>query len=142
MKVEIDKYYPIEGREDFFKYVVLKDGEIARGFQGNKRDVPMYFDKLCDAEKVCNAIKSVNSKNGMTRGGALKYRSIQVDNLLFIKERITIQNQDGYTGMKSSSGFNSGLRFDHTERQYSCLDIIQVKGKLDLVDLWLSRNPE
>ena len=57
--VKVKKVYPIKGRRDFFKYVVMDNGEIAKGCQGNKWDVPMYFNDKADADKVAEARRRV-----------------------------------------------------------------------------------
>ena len=31
MSIYVDKIFPIEGREDFFKYVVMNNGKLATG---------------------------------------------------------------------------------------------------------------
>jgi hypothetical protein len=49
MSIAVKKVYPIEGRKDFYKYVVIDNGQIAKGFQGNKFDEPMYFNNKEDA---------------------------------------------------------------------------------------------
>lgn len=61
--ISVKKVYPIQGRKDFFKYVVIDNGQIAKGFQGNKWDQPMYFDNKEDAERVANARRKVRQLN-------------------------------------------------------------------------------
>ena len=61
--ITVKKVYPIKGRKDFFKYVVMDNGEIAKGFQGNKFDEPMYFDSKVDADRVANARRKVQQLN-------------------------------------------------------------------------------
>ena len=60
--ITIKKVYPIDGRKDFFKYVVMDNGVIAKGFQGNSFDQPMYFDNREDAARIANARKKVQLK--------------------------------------------------------------------------------
>jgi len=55
MSIYVDKIFPIEGREDFFKYVVMNNGKLATGI--NKE--VMYFDKLQEAEGVREACQKV-----------------------------------------------------------------------------------
>lgn len=55
-KLEI--IYPLEDREDFFKYVVMYDGNITKDFKGNK----MYFDSREQAETVLKAQNSLINK--------------------------------------------------------------------------------
>jgi hypothetical protein len=61
--ITVKKVYPIKGRKDFFKYVVMDNGVIAKGFQGNKFDEPMYFDNKEYAESVANARRKVQKLN-------------------------------------------------------------------------------
>lgn len=62
--ITVKKVYPIKGRRDFFKYVVMDNGVIAKGFQGNSFDVvPMYFNNKVDAQRVANARKKVQRLN-------------------------------------------------------------------------------
>jgi hypothetical protein len=53
--IHIDKVFPIEGREDFFKYVVMDNGELARDV---KKEV-MYFDRREEAQAVRDALIKV-----------------------------------------------------------------------------------
>jgi hypothetical protein len=62
-KIYVKKVYPIKGRRDFFKYVVMDSGKIARGFSGNKWDREMYFDTKASANRVANARKKVQKAN-------------------------------------------------------------------------------
>jgi hypothetical protein len=57
--ITVKKVYPIKGRKDFFKYVVMDNGVIAKGFQGNSFDEPMYFDSKEHADMVANARRKV-----------------------------------------------------------------------------------
>jgi hypothetical protein len=59
MAITVKKVYPIKGRKDFFKYVVMDNGVIAKGFQGNKFGVEMYFNDKEDAERVAVARRKV-----------------------------------------------------------------------------------
>ena len=61
--ITVKKVYPIKGRRDFFKYVVMDNGAIAKGFQGNKWDEPMYFDSKERAEEVAKARRKVQKLN-------------------------------------------------------------------------------
>jgi len=61
--ITVKKVYPISGRKDFFKYVVIDNGQIAKGFQGNKFDTEMYFDSKEDAERVATARRKVQKLN-------------------------------------------------------------------------------
>ncbi len=63
LNIRIKKVFPIKGRRDFFKYVVMDNGEIAKGFQGNKFDEPMYFDSKVDAKRVADARRKVQRLN-------------------------------------------------------------------------------
>ena len=54
-QIEVKKVYPIEGRTDFFKFVVMDNGQIAKGFHGNSNDAEMYFDNKEDAKRVADA---------------------------------------------------------------------------------------
>tara|TARA_R110000782_G_scaffold83880_1_gene163981 strand:+ start:1648 stop:1863 length:216 start_codon:yes stop_codon:yes gene_type:complete len=64
----VKKVYPIEGRKDFFKYVILdnndifnKNAVIAKDF--NKKE--MYFDCKKQADRVCearNKVKRINNE--------------------------------------------------------------------------------
>ena len=64
----VKKIYPIGGRRDFFKYVILATGEsifnsnakIRKYFKGES----MYFDDIESARDVCSAINRVESKRG------------------------------------------------------------------------------
>jgi len=64
----VKKIYPIGGRRDFFKYVILATGEsffdsnakLRKDFKGDS----MYFDDIDSAKYVCNAINRVESKRG------------------------------------------------------------------------------
>jgi len=53
--ITVKKVYPIKGRRDFFKYVVMDAGKIAKGM-GKE----MYFDLKADADRVAKARISVN----------------------------------------------------------------------------------
>lgn len=61
--ITVKKVYPIKGNKDFFKYVVMDNGVIAKGFQGNSFDKPMYFDSKAKAERVADARKKVQRLN-------------------------------------------------------------------------------
>jgi hypothetical protein len=62
--ITIKKIYTLgKSRKDFFKYVVMDNGQIAKGFQGNKFNEPMYFDSKSDAERVANARRRVQKLN-------------------------------------------------------------------------------
>jgi hypothetical protein len=63
MSISVKKVYPIEGRKDFYKYVVMDNGHIAKGFQGNKFDEPMYFMNKEDAQRVADARRKVRKLN-------------------------------------------------------------------------------
>lgn len=56
--IKVKKVYPIKGRKDFYKYVILNDGKIAKDFQGKQ----MYFNAKKDANYVANAQRKVRSK--------------------------------------------------------------------------------
>ena len=66
MSISVKKVYPIEGRKDFFKYVVMDNGQIAKGFQGNRFDEPMYFDSKVDADRVADARRKVIKLNKLS----------------------------------------------------------------------------
>lgn len=59
MSIRVKKVYPIKGRNDFFKYVIMDNGKIAKGFQGNKNNVELYFDNKASADRVANAKRKV-----------------------------------------------------------------------------------
>jgi hypothetical protein len=59
MAITVKKVYPIKGRTDFFKYVVMDNGVIAKGFQGNSFNEPMYFDSKERATEVAVARRKV-----------------------------------------------------------------------------------
>lgn len=62
-KIEVKKYYPIPGRKDFFKYVVLENGKIAKGFQGNNAERrEMFFNQKEDANRVAKAKRALLKK--------------------------------------------------------------------------------
>jgi hypothetical protein len=63
MAITVKKVYPIKGRRDFFKYVVMDNGKIAKGFQGNSFDTEMYFDSKVRATEVANARRKVQKLN-------------------------------------------------------------------------------
>lgn len=62
-KIYVKKVYPIKGRRDFFKYVVMDSGKIAKGFAGRGSDKEMYFDSKASADRVANARKRVQKLN-------------------------------------------------------------------------------
>lgn len=45
----------MEGRTDFFKYVIFKDAKIATNFEG----IEMYFDEF-DLERATTVCKAIN----------------------------------------------------------------------------------
>ena len=51
------KVYPIEGRTDFAKYTIQKDGNLAKDFEGKQ----MFFDNVEQAELVCNSKNKANN---------------------------------------------------------------------------------
>ena len=55
MQSEVVKVFPIKDRTDFFKYVVMYNGEITKDFDGKE----MYFDSFFLAENVCKAQNNV-----------------------------------------------------------------------------------
>jgi hypothetical protein len=60
--MKIEKHFPIEGREDFFKYVIVDEkGNKAKGYKGKV----MYFEEsqFEQANKTLNAILSVKRLN-------------------------------------------------------------------------------
>ena len=62
--VKVKKIYPIKGRKDFFKYVVIENDKIAKGSGSfGKTNVEMYFDDKSSADRVANAIRKVNKLN-------------------------------------------------------------------------------
>ena len=61
--IYVKKVYPIKGRKDFFKYVVIDHGKIAKGWQGNNPNTEMYFQDKSDADRVATAIKKVQALN-------------------------------------------------------------------------------
>lgn len=54
----LQKHYPIEGRTDFFKYVIQTPKGLAKDFKGEV----MYFDEFNkgQAERVLEAIKKTS----------------------------------------------------------------------------------
>jgi hypothetical protein len=61
--VVITQINPIPGRTDFIKFVVLNDGKIHRGWQGNEKDVELYFDDEYDAISIGLALVEVERIN-------------------------------------------------------------------------------
>jgi len=57
--VRVKKVYPIAGRKDFYKYVILVDGKIHKGWSMNKPNVELYFDRKAEADRVANAVRKV-----------------------------------------------------------------------------------
>ena len=63
---QLKRYYPIEGRKDFFKYTIIKTGESR--FNDNaelhtdSNGKEMYFQDKKQAQYVCDAINRVESK--------------------------------------------------------------------------------
>lgn len=55
-KIKLQKHYPIEGRIDFYKWVINTPKGLAKDYKG---DI-MYFDEfnLDRAKQVCEAIKN------------------------------------------------------------------------------------
>ncbi len=68
---QIKRVYPIEGRKDFHKYVIIKTGES--GFNDNAKlhkdfnGEEMYFQDREQARYVCRAINRVESKNNQLK---------------------------------------------------------------------------
>ena len=62
-KIMVKKVYPIKDRRDFFKYVVMDSGKIAKGFGRGGNNVEMYFDTKASADRVANARKKVQKAN-------------------------------------------------------------------------------
>ena len=60
-RISVKKYYPIPGRKDFFKYVVMEGDTIAKGYQGNKFQ-EMFFNEKKDADRVANAKRKLRRK--------------------------------------------------------------------------------
>ena len=66
---KIKKVYPIKGRRDFYKYVIIDKGSIfdknaiiAKDFLGKE----MYFDDVHQANRVCearNKVKRISKQN-------------------------------------------------------------------------------
>lgn len=54
----VEKYYPIEGRNDFFKYAVMNGNEIAEDYDNNK----MIFQEEKTAQRIVKARLSCNKK--------------------------------------------------------------------------------
>ena len=57
--IRVKKVYPIKGRKDFFKYVVLVDGKIHKGWSMNKPNMELYFDRKSEADRIANAVRKV-----------------------------------------------------------------------------------
>lgn len=56
--IYLEKYYPIEGRKDFYKWCIVTPEGIAKDYKGNE----MYFDSLEQAKLVRKAIIKVRAK--------------------------------------------------------------------------------
>ena len=63
---QIKRYYPIEGRKDFFKYVIIATGESVFNdnarLHKNMKGEAMYFDDRERAVEVRDAINTVEIK--------------------------------------------------------------------------------
>lgn len=68
-----------------------------------------------------------------------KYLNTQIKNLEFIKQRIEIQSQPGYTRLKTLTDIN-GCSFQVSERQYYTLDIILTKEKINKAKKYLNEK--
>jgi hypothetical protein len=68
---QIIKHYPIKGRRDFFKYTIIKTGEIPCNDNAQKHtdfnNKEMYFDDKVQAKNVCDAINRVEQKHGFKK---------------------------------------------------------------------------
>ena len=57
---QIKKHYPIENREDFFKYIIVDEkGNLYKDFENKE----MYFDCLEHAKSVKESIEHVEKIN-------------------------------------------------------------------------------
>ena len=57
----IKKVYPIEGRKDFYKYVIIENKQLCKDY----RKKEMYFDCIEQAKMVCDArnrVKRINKQ--------------------------------------------------------------------------------
>jgi hypothetical protein len=61
--ITIKEIFPIKGRSDFSKFVVLNDGVILRGWQGNKKGVELHFDSKEEAQPIADALEAVEKRN-------------------------------------------------------------------------------
>lgn len=55
----VEKYFPVEGREDFFKFAVMEGDQIAEGYD-NK---PLIFQDEDQAQRIVKARIKVNILN-------------------------------------------------------------------------------
>lgn len=60
---QLKKYYPIEGRKDFFKHTIIATGESLHNdnarLHKDMKGEAMYFDCEIQAKRVCDAINRV-----------------------------------------------------------------------------------
>ena len=61
--VYVDRYYPDENNQAHWKYIVIDNGEIARGWSGWRRDTELYFMTYEQADVVCQARIRVAQEN-------------------------------------------------------------------------------
>ena len=135
MNIYVKKIYPIKGNDDFFKFVVIKDGSVCRGDQCNEKDVELHFDNFEDAERILKAYERVEKCNEeFAKINRIKdYLETQKGNLKFTLERIEIQNKLGYNRYSKSGG-------QWSEPQYTQLDARELESKIELAEKWLSIN--
>ena len=132
MNIYVKKVYPIKGRDDFFKFVVIKDGSICKGYQGNKSDIELHFDNHKDAQRILEAYENIEKRHEfIAKVNRIKdYLSDQVDNLAFTIARIKTQNALGYDKYAKSGG-------EWAEIQYTRLDCQNIRMKIKLAKKWL-----
>ena len=82
---QLGKYYPINGRKDFFKWTIVATGESIsnpnRKLHTDYKGEEMYFDDKERAKEVCLAINQTErftpptiNKDGATKDSAIKER--------------------------------------------------------------------
>ena len=133
MNIYVKKIYPIAGNDDFFKFVTIKDGSICRGYQGNEKDVELYWDTFEGAQRILEAYQRVEKANeAFEQLNRIKdYLSNQIENLAFVINRIKIQEVEGYDRYAKSGG-------QWSELQYTELDVSETRSKIELAEKWLS----
>ena len=88
-RIYVKKVYPIKGRKDFYKYVVIDNGVIAKGWQGNSINVEMYFDSKVHAERVANARRKVRELNKLVTSKTSKKQLLIFKSEIMAKKKIS-----------------------------------------------------